>query len=265
MSNGELHTILTNKKAKGKKRSLIAMIEGVKVNEIAPILEKIPSEARKKVEEVTLDMANNMSAIVTRVFPDSLQVIDRFHVQKLITEAVQEIRIKYRHLALKEDNEKRKEFKEKNKKYVPVTYTNGDTKKQLLARSRYLLFKPKSKWTIRQKERSEILFEKFPEIKKAYDLSMMFRNCYEKGTDVKDAKRRFNTWYRKTEEENIEPLILAADSIKLREENILNYFINRSTNAPAESFNAKLKGFRTLVRGVVDKKFHLFRVFKIFG
>ena len=94
---------------------------------------------------------------------------------------------------------------------------------------------------------------------------MMFRNCYEKGTSIKDAKIRFNKWYDKIDEKKIEPLMIAAESIKLREENILNYFINRSTNASAESFNAKLKGFRILVRGVVDKKFHLFRIFKIFG
>ncbi|HBR80691.1 TPA: DDE transposase, partial [Candidatus Uhrbacteria bacterium] len=46
---------------------------------------------------------------------------------------------------------------------------------------------------------------------------------------------------------------------------ILNYFNHRSTNASAESFNAKLKGFRALVRGVRDVKFFLFRVGKIYG
>ncbi|MDO8529120.1 MAG: DDE transposase, partial [bacterium] len=38
-----------------------------------------------------------------------------------------------------------------------------------------------------------------------------------------------------------------------------------STNASAESFNAKLKNFRTVVRGVRDKKFHLFRVSKLYA
>ena len=58
---------------------------------------------------------------------------------------------------------------------------------------------------------------------------------------------------------------MVADSIRLHEANLLNYFVNRSTNAAAESFNAKLKGFRALVRGVTDKKFFLFRVATIFG
>jgi len=46
---------------------------------------------------------------------------------------------------------------------------------------------------------------------------------------------------------------------------ILNYFLNRSTNASAESFNAKLKAFRSVVRGVRDRKFHLFRVAKLYA
>jgi hypothetical protein len=39
---------------------------------------------------------------------------------------------------------------------------------------------------------------------------------------------------------------------------------NRDTNAAAESFNAKLKDFRAQFRGVLDIKFFLFRVAKIF-
>ena len=57
----------------------------------------------------------------------------------------------------------------------------------------------------------------------------------------------------------------AAESIRLHEPTILNDFVNRSTNASAESFNAKLKNFRALVRGVRDKKFHLFRIAKLYG
>ncbi|MFA9391831.1 MAG: transposase, partial [Prolixibacteraceae bacterium] len=46
---------------------------------------------------------------------------------------------------------------------------------------------------------------------------------------------------------------------------ILNFFDNRSTNASAESFNAKLKAFRATLRGVVDIEFFLFRVAKIYA
>ena len=65
-------------------------------------------------------------------------------------------------------------------KYSPKSFSNGDTLKQLLARSRYLLYKSSSKWTESQQQRATILFEKYPDIEKAYklcqDLSWIFNN-----------------------------------------------------------------------------------------
>jgi transposase len=46
---------------------------------------------------------------------------------------------------------------------------------------------------------------------------------------------------------------------------ILNFFGNRSTNAAAESFNAKIKAFRMALRGVTDINFFLFRLANIYA
>ncbi|MGY0426465.1 MAG: transposase [Polaribacter sp.] len=46
---------------------------------------------------------------------------------------------------------------------------------------------------------------------------------------------------------------------------MLNFFNNRSTNANAESFNAKIKLFRANLRGVTDITFFLFRLHKLFA
>lgn len=265
VSNGELYTILTNKAAHGKQRALVAMIQGTKVKDITPVLRKISKTRRNSVTEITLDMAENMEAVVRQVFPRAKLVTDRFHVQQLVSGAVQEIRILIRKEVIKQENEKIKQAKAAGLKYKPFIYDNGDTKKQLLARSRYPLFKPQSKWTETQKERAEILFKEYPKLKEAYELSMMFRNCYEHSTTIKEAKEKFKQWYQKVEEKQIDSFTAVAESIRLHQTTILNYFVNRSTNASAESFNAKLKGFRALVRGVRDKKFFLFRIAKLYG
>ena len=232
---------------------------------IITVLEKISKEARDKVKEVTLDMSNAMDLIVRSAFKNAIIVTDRFHVQQLISLALQEIRIALRREVLKEENEEFKKAKLAKKVYQPTFLENGDTKKQLLARSRGLLFKPSSKWSESQKARSIVLFKEFSELKKAYDLSMMFRNIYETNFDATKAKVALDKWYQKVAEENIEAFNIPAESIRWHETTILNYFINRSTNASAESFNAKLKGFRTIVRGVRDKKFFLFRIAKLYG
>jgi transposase len=144
-------------------------------------------------------------------------------------------------------------------------YENGDTKKQLLARGRYILFKPSSKWHDQQKARATILFREFPELKEAYDLSMMFRSIYEHSSSKEEAGSKLKLWYKKVREKNIDAFLTPSESVLLHEETILNYFKNRSTNASAESFNAKLKNFRAVVRGVRDKKFFLFRISMLYG
>lgn len=46
---------------------------------------------------------------------------------------------------------------------------------------------------------------------------------------------------------------------------IAYFFTNRSTNAGAESFNAKIKLLRANQRGVVDTEFFLFRLEKLYA
>lgn len=265
LSNGELYTIVTNKQAKGRQGAIVAMAHGTKASEIQPILQRMTEEKRLLVEEVTLDMAGSMDIIAEGSFPEAVQVIDRFHAQKVVSEAVQEIRIELRKKAIKEENESMKKARRECRRYRPVEYKNGDTKKQLLARSRYLLFKSSGNWTVSQRSRAAILFEQFPGIKNAYELSMMFRSFYEYNHNQFDAKKSLDKWYEKTKEKNIDSFNVAAESIRWHETTILNYFNNRSTNASAESFNAKLKAFRSIVRGVRDIKFHLFRVAKLYA
>jgi len=91
LSHGELYTIVTNKEAKGKKGTIVAIIQGTNSEQIIPLLQQIPSKSRDKVREVTLDLAGNMSLIVRKCFPHSRMVIDRFHVQQLATEALRKL------------------------------------------------------------------------------------------------------------------------------------------------------------------------------
>ncbi|WP_371394471.1 transposase [Tenacibaculum maritimum] len=74
-------------------------------------LYKIPSAKPNKVKEITLDMAYSMKLIVKRCFPKSVQVTDRFHVQKLALDALQDIRIKHRWKAIDQENNQIKEAK----------------------------------------------------------------------------------------------------------------------------------------------------------
>lgn len=265
LSNGELYTILTNKAAKGQKGALIAMVEGTCADKVIEVLERVPEEQRSQVKEVTLDMANSMQKIVIHCFPNASRVIDRFHVQKLAYDAVQEMRIAHRWDAINEENDAIMEAKYLETKYVPFRFENGDTKKQLLARSRYLLFKSAEKWTVSQKQRAKILFAQYPDIQEAYSLTHSLRMIFSKNNVKAIAYTKLARWYDKVNKSRFKSFNTIAATIYTHYPEILNYFDNRSTNASAESFNAKLKSFRAALRGVSDNAFFLFRVAKIYA
>lgn len=265
LSDGELYTVLTDKKSATQKGCLICMIKGTKSENVLKVIEKIPYKIRGKVKEISVDMANSMSRIAREGFPNANIVTDRFHVAQLVSTAVQEMRIKLRWQAIDQENKAIKQAKQSNKKYLPKTFENGDTKKQLLARSRYLLFKSKSKWTESQKQRADILFREFPEINKGYEMAMMFRNIYETAKSVDHAQAMLCDWYEKIEEKDFPSFNTAAESIQKHQDTILNFFLNRTTNAMAENFNSKIKSFRAVFRGVRDINFFLYRVSLIFA
>lgn len=264
LSKGELYTYLTNKNGRGKKGTLVACVKGVKSDDLITAIEKIPLEKRKQVKEVTLDMANNMNLAAKTCFPNAKIVTDRFHVVKLVMEALQHVRVQHRWKAIEDENKAIEAAKKEGKKYKPIVLSNGDTKKQLLARSRYIIAKKKKDWTENQKQRAELLFNLYPSIKRAYKHTLEFRSIYEEQCKIK-AKQRFENWFEDTEELEFKNFNTATNSIKYHFQTILNFFDNRNTNANAESFNSKIKLFRANQRGVRDIKFFLFRLEKLFA
>lgn len=265
LSKGELYTIVTNKNTGCKnKKSVIAIINGTEAKTIEKVLLKIPLESRDKVKEISLDMAPNMALASRNCFAKSSLVIDRFHVVRLVCDAMQHLRTQLRWKVTDEENEAIKKAKEQGLKYKAETLSNGDTLRELLVRSKYLLYKYEDDWTINQKKRAELIFSKYPQLAQAYKLCISFRNIY-KCLTKQSATDKFIEWKNKVLELNIKEFNSVVNSIEHHYDNIMNFFNNRITNANAESFNSKIKNFRANLRGVTDIKFFLFRLYKLFA
>lgn len=138
---------------------------------------------------------------------------------------------------------------------------------ELLTRSKYLLSVNGEKWTDRQKTRAKILFRIFPKINEAYTFICILRSVFSNKSIARvTAKVKLHEWYQKVSACTLHEVKAARDTIKYKEEEeVLNYFINRSTNAHAESLNSKLKGFRAQLRGVQDLPSFMFRASMILG
>ena len=289
LSNGELYTIVSNKDAHGKKGALVAIVLGTKVEDVVAALQRIDYDQRAKVLEMTLDFSESMHSIVQQCFPCARITLDRFHMQKLAYEAMQEMRVKYRREALNAEAEGRRKHRLRNKRnalnrkkgkkdprgrkpnrlnevYTPTRLSNGDTVNELLVRSRYLLMTSADKWTDNQKKRAKLLFELYPDLKEAYSITHSLRMIFNnKNATPESAKQSLEAWYEKVTTFNNDAFFTVAATYKEREDEILNFFVNRATNASAESLNSKIKSFRAQLRGVVDIPFFLYRLSTIFG
>ncbi len=95
----------------------------------------------------------------------------------LAIDVIQQPRIQHLWEAIELENETLKQAKEKNIPKIKV-FENGDIQKQLLARSHYLLYKSREKWTKSQKIRAYILVENYLDIEKAYTLSDKLKKIY---------------------------------------------------------------------------------------
>lgn len=264
LSQGELYTFVTNKAGKGRSGTLVASIKGTLSKDIIKTLLKLSEHKRLEVKEVTLDMAKNMEAAIKIAFPSATLVTDRFHVVKLAMDALQHIRINKRWEELDIENNAIAQAKKDNVKYMPLLLENGDSPKQLLARCRYILAKKKENWTESQTVRATLLFKRYPEIEHAYHQTLAFRNIYEDRI-MASAKTRFTNWINEIIDKEVKEFYTVANTVKNNLDNILNFFINRNTNANAESFNSKIKLFRANQRGVTDTVFFLFRLHKLFA
>lgn len=265
LSRGEVYTVVTSKSAHGGRGSLIAMIRGTSSEEVVPVLQKISYGKRSCVKEITLDLSPSMKLIARLCFPGAVQVSDRFHVQKLMCEALDDLRRKHRWEVIDQENAEIQLGKETGRKFKPDILRNNDTPRQLMARSRHLLFRHKSKWTRSQQQRTEILFERYPDIEAAYQRYMELIDIYNKNTVKEIAAGKLAHWYNRVEEMGIPHFKTVIETMQNNYLSVLNYFEKRSTNAAAESFNAKIKAFRAQFRGIRDMQFFMFRIAKIYA
>lgn len=298
MLHHDLYTFLTNKDGHGRHGSLVGAVKGTTVKEVSKQLLKLPDEQRLAVKEITMDFSDSMFGIAKTCFPNAEIVIDCFHIMQLAGKGLEEMRMKLKRAARAERKRKEREFKKqqerrakgrskyarrhkpkyskngkklgrprkrKNEKFEPEKLSNGETLLDLLTHVRYPLLKSGNGWTDFQKKEMEILFKLYPRMRTAYGLVCALRNIFKKDQSPEKAKLALQRWGKNVGRTLIRELISVRDTIMGKEVYVLNYFNNRSTNASAEAFNSKMKGFRAQVRGVADMPFFMYRMSTIFG
>ncbi len=260
----EGYTILSNPKT-GK---IALMVMSCQTKHLKKVLDKIPGKIRRKVKVINKDLGLNYDWVARQSFSFAIRVADKFHIIKLGLECLQAIRVRYRQQLLRKERkheEVRINAKKAGKdmkhfpKFKSEVFSNGETQKELLARSKGLLFKLPSQWSERQKKRAEILFLEYPEIKEAYDLILQFRIFY-RSINEKQAKERLKEWTDSVGESELSEIKNFAFTVKNHQTEILNHFETKSSNAFAEGLNSHLQRFFVANYGIRNRDFFHFRI-----
>jgi len=276
----EMHTIISNHQT-GK---IAVMAKSMCFEDLKEALSP-HSDACDKVEVLTRDLSSLYAKVGDELFVHSSPVADKFHIVRSLTEACQDVRVRFRQEILREKRLKHQDWKKKEKErknqcqssgkeyvaekfqYQEETLSHGETALETLARSRYLLFKYSSEWTTSQKKRSQALFERFPEIQKVYHRCCEFRNWMKKenvGKEMTEIKNQLQTWMQKVEQDDIDEMLNFKSLVERHLTPILNYFVFGATNAIAENINSHIQRFIMINQGTRDREFFYFRLKKYF-
>jgi len=277
----EMHTVISNRKT-GKIAVLARTIKASELSHLISFFEGIGF----KVKSITRDLSNSYDWFCRQAFPNAGHTADKFHIISHLLDASQDVRVRYRQELLRErrllyeahkqkEKEKLIEAKKTGKdykiqpyKYKEKTLANGDTPLELLARSRFLLFKYQNDWTVSQAERARILFDKYPEIQKAYLLSCAFRIWYRKenvGNDLDYMGGELDDWFAEVEKADVEEMSNFKSLVERNKAIILSYFRHGYTNAIAENINSKISRFIMINQGTRDREFFYFRMSNYFS
>jgi transposase len=92
------------------------------------------------------------------------------------------------------------------------------------------LFKPSHKWTASQKQKATILFNLYPDIEQAYNLSYHLYLIYSRIITAPVAMTHLAQWFNQIEMANIPSFQVLKNTVEAHYLNIVNFFNNRSTN-----------------------------------
>jgi transposase len=259
MLDEDFFTVMTNRDT-GK---IALLAQTMRIDELVKLIDKIP-QVQDVPKNITCDLSPTYEKFCNIVFPQATQIADKFHVIKNAIESLQSVRIRLKHSylsSLPKDKKERKTAEEK------ARLINNETPCEMLNRSHYLLFKQPHQWTVKQQKRANLLFEIYPEIKKAYYNILMFRNLLDKENINKlhDMDKQWNKWFFEVDQDNITEIISFAALVERHEQKIRNYLLTGKTNAAAENMNSKLQRFITANYGTRDLEFFLFRITKYFS
>ena len=223
----------------GAEPRVLEVCEGRRSAEAAQLIRTLPEEVRAKVEAVAMDMSAGYAAAVSEVLPEAAIVHDRFHVSKLLGEAVDAVR--------------RAEHKQ--------LCAGGDER---LKGSRYLWLWHPAELRGEKLEAFEALAWQNLRTARAYYHRLQFLEFWQ-CQDILEAQRHFTQWYQEARRRQLGPIKKVATTLKEHLSGLRQYFKHRITNAVTEAFNSTIQSLKASARGFRNFEHYRTRILFFLG
>lgn len=220
MLAGDYRCVITNLAT----NNVFEMLEFRTQDYLKPFFKKLPDKER--VEWVCSDMWRPFKRSFSEYLPNAKLVIDKFHVVKMASEAL---------------DDERKKFQ--------ATLSKND-RVQVKKSIRWLTLKRPSNLTPSEKIALEVVRQVIPELGVAYDFKEMFFRIYD--DPVKEsAMRAFEAWENSLPDKELEKFHSLAKTVRNHYDDIFAYWDSPSqiTNAYTECLNGLIKMSNRIGRG----------------
>ncbi len=201
-----------------EKRRVIHVVKGKDANTISKIKDYITSKgaAAHQITQASIDLSPAFISGIGKHFPEAEITFDRFHVVKLLNEAMDTVR-----------KQERKEHAElKGHKYTFLKNKLSDKK---------------------QSELNELI-TLYPTLGEAYRLKVLFNDIWDR-PDKASATAFVDQWFDEVEKNKIPAFMKFAKTVKSHLSGIINFVETKITNAILESINSKIQMAKRRARG----------------
>lgn len=205
------------------KRRVVDVEKGRDGETIAKFTEKLSAKGgdAASIESVTSDMSKSFLPAIAKAFPNAENIIDKFHVKKVLIDALDEVR-----------------------KAEQKTATD----KTSLFRGRRLFMIPEARLTTEQSVTLAEMSKRYPKTGRAYRIVAGLDDFYASRT-IEDAETAFRDLYSWMRRCRLSPMKTAAETLMRHKDKIIAYFKNRLTNAICQGLNSMIQAAKRKARG----------------
>lgn len=188
----------------------------------------------EKIQSICCDMSPAYIAGISKNFPHSAIIYDKFHVMKIVNHAIDEVR--------------RQE--QGHNKYLKKT--------------RYIWLKNPGNLTEKQKKQLGSLKDMNLKTVRAYNMKLSLQSFWQI-SDKSLAESFLKRWYFWATHSKLKPMIVVAKTLKAHWEGIVNYFKFPVSNGILEAMNGLIQSTKTAARGFRSLKYFIAMIYLRLG